>query len=124
MEKRRQVTEEDLLVTEALIAESYRKLKLSVIQVPSRAYHSLGQTVSEHPYESAVTAVGGGAAAYGIINMLSSRTSAREEQGLRIIIEKEKSRPDIMQEMLPIIIPLVTPYIAEYLQKYIGGSKT
>jgi hypothetical protein len=124
MKNSRRVTEEDLLVTEALIAKSYGRLKQSVIQVPSRAYHSLGKTVREHPYESAATAVGAGAAGYGLVKMMTSRNPVHEAQGIRVTIEKETSRPDIMQEMLPILIPLVAPYIAAYIQKYLGGTES
>lgn len=120
MGKRRRITEEDLLITEELIARSYSRLKQSVIQVPSRAYRSLGLTVQEHPYESAAAAVGVGAAGFGIINMLTSRAS--QGQGtLRVTIQKETG-PDLMQEMLPILIPLVAPYISGYIQEYLGGT--
>jgi hypothetical protein len=124
MKNSRRVTEEDLLVTEALIAKSYGRLKQSVIQVPSRAYHSLGKTVREHPYESAATAVGAGAAGYGLVKMMTSRNPVHEAQGIQVTIEKQTSRPDIMQEMLPILIPLVAPYIAAYIQKYLGGTES
>jgi hypothetical protein len=35
-------------------------------------------------------------------------------------MQKDTSRPDPMQEMLPMIIPLVAPYITGYIQKYLG----
>ena len=41
MKNRRRVTEEDLRITEALIAQSYSRLKQSVIQTPSRAANPL-----------------------------------------------------------------------------------
>jgi len=123
MEKRRRVTEEDLLITEALIAESYSQLKQSVIQVPSRAYRLVGQTVREHPYESAATAVGAGAAVYGIINLMTARVCVQEpqERPRATISQKDTGgRPDLMQEMLPILIPLVVPYITDCIRNYIG----
>ncbi len=120
MKNRRCVTEEDLLLTEALIAKSYDQLKKSVILVPSRAYRSFGQTVSEHPYESTATAVGAGAAGYGLIKMMTSRASVQKAQKIRVTIQEETRGPDFMQEILPIIIPLVTPYISSYLEKYFG----
>ena len=72
METSRCVTEEDLLITEALIAKSYSQLKQAVIQAPSRALKSVSQTAREHPYATAGTAVVGGAAVYGIIKMMTS----------------------------------------------------
>jgi hypothetical protein len=122
MENRRRVTEEDLLITEALIAKSYSQLKQSVIQAPSRAYRSVGQTVREHPFATAATAVVAGIVVYGIIKQITSRASVQEAQGRsRVTMQKDTSRPDLMHEMLSMIIPLVAPYITGYIQKYIGG---
>ncbi|MGA2934430.1 MAG: hypothetical protein ABSD81_04680 [Methanomicrobiales archaeon] len=121
MENRRRVTEEDLLITEALIAESYGRLKQSVVQAPSRAYRSIGQTVREHPFATAATAVVAGAVVYGIIKLITSRASVQDAQERsRVTMQKDTSRPDFMHEMLLMIIPLVTPYITGYIQKYIG----
>ena len=121
MKTRRQVTEEDLLITEALIAKSYGRLKQSVIQAPSRALRSVGQTAREHPYATAGTAVVAGAAVYGIYNMIMSRASVGESRGRsQVPLQKKTSRPDLLHEMLPLIIPLAAPYIVGYIQKYLG----
>jgi hypothetical protein len=122
MEKRRRITEEDLLITEALIANSYSQLKQSVIQAPSRTCRSIGQTVREHPFATAATAVVAGVAVYGIIKLITSRASVQEAQRReRVTLQKDTSRTDLMQEMLPMIMPLVAPYITGYIQKYLGG---
>jgi hypothetical protein len=125
MENRRRVTEEDLLITEALIAKSYGQLKQSVIQAPSRAYQSIGQTVREHPFATAGTAVVAGVAVYGIIKQLTSRASVQEAQGReRGTMQKDTSRPDLMHDMLLMIIPMVAPYITGYIQKYIESIQS
>ena len=113
MEKRRKSTEEDLLVTEALIAESYGRLKKSVVQAPSRALGSVGGTLSRHPFAAAATAILGGIAAYVIITRMTSHVAVAERK-------RDTSRPDFMHEMLSMIIPLAAPYITGYIQKYIG----
>jgi hypothetical protein len=121
MENRRCVTEEDLLITESLIAESYGQLKQSVVQTPSRAFRSLGQTVRDHPFATAATAVVAGIAVYGIIKLITSHASVQETEGRpRVTLQKDRSRPDLMHEMLSMILPLVAPYITGYIQKYIG----
>lgn len=121
MDNRRQVTEEDLLITEALIAKSYGRLKQSVIQAPSRAFKSLGQTAREHPYATAGTAVVAGVVLYGIIKKMTSGASVREAPGRsRVPLQKETGRPDLLHEILPLIIPLAAQYIIEYVQKYLG----
>lgn len=126
METHRRVTEEDLIVTEALIAQSYSHLKQSVMQAPSRACRSfgetVGQTIREHPYASAATAVVAGAGAYGILNLMTSRPSVQEvQERSRGTIKHESSHPDLMQEILLMMIPLAAPYLTDYIQKYLGS---
>jgi hypothetical protein len=125
MENRRRVTEEDLLITEALIANSYSQLKQSVIQAPSRTCRSIGQTVREHPFATAATAVVAGVAVYGIFKLITSRASLQKAQGKeRSPLQKDTSRSDLIQEMLPVILPLVSPYITGYIQKYLGSIQS
>jgi hypothetical protein len=125
MKNRRRVTEEDLLITEALIAQSYSQLKQSVIQAPSQVCRSISQTVREHPYATAGTAVVGGAAMYGIIKMMTSPASVPEaparDRGPR---QKDACHPDLMHEMLLLLIPLAVPYITGYVQKYLGSIQS
>ncbi|HVP24395.1 MAG TPA: hypothetical protein VMS81_00250 [Methanomicrobiales archaeon] len=119
MEKRRQVTEEDLLVTEEMIARSYAGLKQSVRQAPSQALGSLGTTVRKHPVASAAAAIGAGIAIYGLFRLVTRHRAVRENvTGSR----EQRSRPDMTMEILSMIIPVVTPYIAGYLQKYMGRA--
>lgn len=121
MESRRRITEEDLLVTEAFIADSYGRLKKSVVQAPSRALGSVGGTISRHPFAAAATAVVAGVVVYGMIKLITSRASGQEAQGRsRVTMQKDTSRPDLMHEMLLMMMPLVAPYITGYIQKYIG----
>lgn len=119
MENRKRVTEEDLLITEALIAQSYGQLKQSVVQLPSRACRSVGQTVREHPFATAGVAVIAGVALYGIFKMMTSRGSVQEARG-SIHGHKDSHQTDLIQQLLPMILPLVTPYLTGYIQKYLG----
>jgi hypothetical protein len=125
MGTRRRITEEDLLITEALIAQSYGQLKQSVIQVPSRAIHSIGQTVCRHPYATAGTAVVGGAAMYGLIKMMTSPGSVPEAPAQeRVQAQKDTRHPDLMHEMLLMLIPLAVPYITSYVQTYLASVQS
>lgn len=121
MQNRRPVNEDDLLLTEMLIAESYTKLKRSVKEVPSRALASVGKTIAEHPYASAATAIGAGAAMYGIFTMMSRNASSRNATERSRPRERGSSGPDLVREMLPMILPIVTPYITAYIRKYLGS---
>jgi len=121
MENRRRVTEEDLRITEKLIAESYGTMKQSVIQIPSRASRSLGQTIRDHPFAAAGAAVAGGIIVYGIIKLLTFRDSGQESGGRsRTGRNYETRRPDITHEILSMMIPMAAPYITGHIQKYIS----
>jgi hypothetical protein len=121
METRRRITEEDLLITEKLIAESYGQLKQSVIQAPTRAFRSAGQTVRQHPYATAGVAIIAGVALYGIFKMVTSSPPYQEAPGrAESGMKTGAGRPDLMQQMLPTLIPLVAPYIGSFIQKYLG----
>jgi len=122
MKNRRRVTEEDLIITEALIATSYGRLKQSVIRAPARAFRSLGQAAREHPYATAGTAVAGGAILYGIIKKMTSHHHAGRTHECSQAVPPQKDRsPDLMHELLLMSIPLVAPYLMSYIQKYLEG---
>jgi hypothetical protein len=117
VEKRKQVTEEDLLMTEAMIARSCRRLKQNIARAPSQALSSMGGTVRKHPVAAAAAAVGAGIALYGLFRLITRHGSARENVTDR---REQKSRSDMRMEILSMILPIVTPYIAGYLEKYMG----
>lgn len=122
----RQITDQDLLVTEALIAQSYSRLKQRVVEAPGRALgpitQTISQTITEHPLEAAATAVGGGIAAYGIARMVTSGNSEKEGQkqsGKKHSKKKKaKGRYDPMMEIFSALVPLAIPYLAGYLEKF------
>jgi hypothetical protein len=121
MVNRKRITQEDLLVTETLIAESYGQVRQSVAQAPSRALGSFCTTIKKHPFAAAGTAVIAGAVLFGIFKLVTSRSTYHEEQGTSPnLSQRNTSRPDLTQEMLSMIIPLAAPYITGYLQNYIG----
>jgi len=125
MENRKRVTEEDLLITEALIAQSYGQLKQSVIRAPSRAFRSVSETAREHPYATAATAVVAGVVVYKIINQLTSHGSVQKgPERENVSRPKDTCRPDPMHDILLVILPMVTPYIASYIQKYLEKAES
>ena len=122
MENYRRVTEEDLLVTEALIARSYGKLKQSVVQAPSRVLNAAGKTAGEHPYATAATAIVAGAGLYGIFRMMTANCAdhtktGRQEAAMQSIVKRE----NLMYEMLMMIVPMLIPLIPRFLPMSIGG---
>jgi hypothetical protein len=72
--RNRPITEDDVLLTELLLAQSYGKLKHSVMQVSSDALSSVGASVAgtarKHPCATAGAAVGAGVILYGLFRMM------------------------------------------------------
>jgi hypothetical protein len=119
MESYRRITEEDLRITESLIAQSYSDLKQSVIQDPFSVCKTVGKTVRDHPFATAAIAVVAGVAFYGIFQLIRPRAPIKESrQRCCIPRQKDTNQMDLIREMIPVIIPIVAPYIATYIQKY------
>ena len=116
MERRRQVTEEDILMTEAMIARSYGRLKRSVAQAPARAFSSAGETVRKHPFATAAAAVGAGIALFGLFRLMTRQGTREKDAGSR----ERRSSPDMTREILSMIIPLAAPYVTGYLKNYLA----
>lgn len=112
METRRQITEEDIRRTEALIGLSYGRLKKAAAQAPSRAFGSASGMAREHPLGMAAGAVVAGIALYGLFRLVT-RPRARSS--------RETGRaPDLAMVLLRMALPLISPYITGYLGKYVG----
>jgi len=104
-------------MTEAMIARSYGRLKRSVVQAPSRAFRSAGETVRKHPFATAAAAVGAGIALFGLFRLMTRQGAARDKDaGSR----ERGSRPDMTRQILSMIIPLAAPYVTGYLKNYMA----
>jgi hypothetical protein len=114
VEKHRPITEEDVFLTELLIARSYGNLKQSVVQTSFDALGSVGGTIKKHPYATAGAAVGAGILLFGLISLMF-RGGSGKGRG-----REERSRPDMATEIFSLLMPVVTPYITAYLEKYLG----
>lgn len=123
MENHRRITEEDLRVTEALIAKSYGRLKKRVVQVPANVLVPVSRMISEHPLEATATAVGGGIAAYGLARMATSGSDAGSGKKHKGKKKKNKRRSDPVSEIISALLPLAFPYLAAYIEKYLGTGK-
>lgn len=116
MEKRRPITEEDLLLTELLIARSYENLKQSAVQASSRSIRSAGRSLKQHPYAVAGAAVGAGIILYGLFRLMNRNGAVkRSVAGDR----EHASRSGVTMELLSLLTPVVMPYITAYLEKYL-----
>lgn len=120
MKNRKPIDEDDILLTEMLIARSYGNLKRSVVDVSSKTLNSiggtLGGTIKEHPYASAGAAVGAGILLFGLLNLMNRKGSP---QG-RGAGGGERSSGTGM-DIFSMLMPIVSPYFAAYLKNVLAG---
>jgi microcompartment protein CcmK/EutM len=117
VERSRPITEDDVLMTELLLARSFGNLKRSVAREASRSIRSVGGAVRQHPYAVAGGAIGAGIILYGLFRLLTRGSSAgRSAAGST----ETASRPNMKMEIISMILPLVTPYITAYVEQAMG----
>lgn len=120
MKNRRPINEDDILLTEMLIGQSYGKLKRSVVTVSSETLNSVGGTIGgsikQHPYAATGAAVGAGIILFAMLKLMNlagpsggSRDAGRGRSG------------GGGMDILSLLLPLVSPYLAAFLEKFIGG---
>lgn len=119
---RQRITEEDILLTESLIAESYGRLKKSVIQAPFSAIGSITGAMMDHPFETAAAAGGFGMGLYGLFNLMDSQGTATERASYRK--EGKTNSGDAGMEIMCMIVPVVAPYLIECLEKCMEDTHT
>jgi hypothetical protein len=119
----KRITDEDLLITEKLIAGSYGLLKRSVIQVPLQVYDTIDETVRKHPLGAVISAIFTGGIVYEVISLIYPCTSALKSRDITPdpIPVKQKTT-DFNQEIMMMIIPLVTPFIVKSIQDYLEDN--
>ena len=115
MERRKPITEEDLLLTELLLARSFENLKKSVVRTSTRSIKSAGGTIGRHPVAIAGAAAGAGVILYGLYRLMNRSGTAG-----RNATREPESRRNMSWEVVSMIMPVVTPYITAYVEKYIG----
>jgi hypothetical protein len=75
----RRVTEEDLHVTEALIADSFGRLKRSIAEAPHEAIRPATDMIREHPFATTTAAAGAGVIMFQLAKiMFASRAPHKE----------------------------------------------
>jgi hypothetical protein len=117
VERRKPITEEDVLLTELLIARSFENLKQSAVRTTSRSLRSAGGSIKQHPYAVAGAAVGAGIILYGIFRLMNRNGSAKKSNA----VDREySSRSGVTIDLLSLMMPIVKPYITTYLENYMG----
>jgi len=116
---RRPITEDDILLTEMLIAQSYGNLKKSVVRASSDAFGSLGEsvggTIKKHPYATAGAAIGAGVLLVMLFKLMSRGGSGKHNGD-----GGGRRSSDMGSDILAMLMPLAMPYMTAYLEKYLG----
>jgi SLT domain-containing protein len=121
VKNRRPITEDDVYLTELLIAKSYGNLKHSVARASSDALSSVGDAVGgsirKHPYATAGAAVGAGLLMFMFFKLMNrGRSSRRRKTSER----EDRVRSNMTTDILGMLIPLAAPYFTAYLEKSLG----
>ena len=125
MKNRRPINEDDIYLTEMLIARSYGNLKKSIVRTSSETISSIGGslgdsvggTIKKHPYATAGAAVGAGILLFGLFRLMTrSGSGKRKGDGGR----DRSSRSGMGMDILSMMLPVFTPYITAYLEKNLG----
>jgi hypothetical protein len=116
MQKHKKITEEDLRVTEVLIAESYTQLKSSVMKAPEKALKPVTDMVRDHPMASAATAVGAGLIAYQLFVQMRPKSAAKSQGD-----GKKCGSPGVIGQLLSMASPLL-PIVLGFVEKKYGNT--
>jgi hypothetical protein len=109
----RRVTEEDLHVTEALISDSFARLKTSIAEVPHEAIRPASNLIREHPFAATAAAAGAGVVAFQLVKVMFAAGGHHKEA--------HRGR-GIGTGIMAQLIPLVAPYITSALQQQLGKA--
>ena len=115
MAERKRVTEEDVRVTEALIADSFARLKRSVAEAPEDALRPALDIVREHPFAAAATAAGAGALAYQLLRLVAPRP--------RSGAKGRSLKSGLTSQLLALAMPDVASYLEQQLGRALAGRK-
>lgn len=115
MVRRKPITEEDLLVTELLLARSCENLKKSVVRTSTNSIKSVGGSLRRHPFAIAGAAAGAGVILFGLYRLMSRGGPSGRHAG-----REPASRQTMSWELVSMLMPVVIPYITAYVEKYIG----
>jgi len=106
------VTEEDLHVTEALIADSFGRLKKSITDAPHEAVRPASNLIREHPFITTAAAAGIGVVAFQAFRMMAPRKAAKGQE----------KRGGLSSGLVGQLLTLAAPYIASTLQQQLSHA--
>jgi len=117
------VTEEDIRLTEALIGQSFARLKTSVAKAPHDLVSPATTTIREHPFATAAAAAGAGMIAFRILNMFMPRVVVKKVPAQHKITVKEGGQSTLTSQVMSIAMPYVMGFVQQELGKMIAGRE-
>lgn len=118
------VTEEDIRLTEALIGQSYGRLKTSVVKAPHDLVRPATNLIREHPFATAAAAAGIGLAAYKVVQTVTPKVVVKEVPAKGGEAGGSKGKPDITSAIISLAMPYVMNYLQQELGKMMAGRET
>jgi hypothetical protein len=111
----RRVTEEDLHVTEALIADSYARLKRSIAEAPRQAVSPAADMIKEHPFAATATAAGTGLLVSQLVKMFTQESP--RGAGHKAEHKGGGTRSDLTSKVLSLATPVIVSVIQQRLSR-------
>jgi hypothetical protein len=113
----RPVTEEDLHVTEALIADSFARLKRSIAEAPHEAVRPATNVIRDHPFAATAAAAGAGLIAFEVAKVAFGSRRRSKETG------KSRHGVDVLGPLLSLATPYITSMLQQQLSRAMSGEK-
>lgn len=119
----RPVTDEDVHITEALIAHSFSNLKKSLSKKPIDLTKPVTDTIKEHPLATVGVAAGAGLLAYELIRLVTPRVVVKEIAVQPQVEVREQRRKDLTSQLVSLAMPYLAGILQQELGRIISGSR-
>ncbi len=116
---KKNVTEEDLKATEALLASSFKNMKSSLTRIPGDMVKPVTSTVKAHPYATLAAAAGAGLIGYQLIRLMTPRVVTREVKVGPQGEVKEHTRPSLASQIMAFAAPYIVSYIQQEVTRFL-----
>jgi hypothetical protein len=117
---KKNITEDDLKATEALLAQSFSNMKNSLTRIPGDMTKPVTNTVKAHPYATLVAAAGAGLIGYQLIRLMTPRVVTREVKVGPQGEVKESKRSSLASQIMAFAAPYVITYLQQEITRFLA----
>lgn len=123
------VTEEDIRLTEALIGQSFGKLKNTVTEAPHKLVRPATSTIRNHPVATTAAAVGMGIVVAQVIKMFTPRVVVKEVPAHpvqhKITVKEGGGQPgSLTSQLMSLAMPYIVGFVQQELSKVMVSRET